>query len=701
MLRLEAPRDLLQITNGTPAPDQAIEVANPAIWLRSMVRLQRQAENDLRQLTQLCGNTIDPTDQRMLQIEEAYQTLLQGTRYIYDRVNANEEIAEAWVRSELANAANVYETLAQNVWQAILDRTQEDNQRQICQATQLTRVNDARAFLAEANMARSQHLVTFQGNVELWATDHQRKVNRMEGELQQARDEIQRIATRIPLPGSPTIRIPSPEPPHAWRSPVRPPSTSVATVPTGPPPPPALRSPLRFAPAPPTRRLRRPAISATSSPAPPPHTTPELRQRLEELRRHASPRPPAPGPAGVQGGSPPSTPPQSSRGPPSGPPSEPPCPPFRQPRSPSPPRDPRPQITTQDLVRLVAEGVTAARAAEGPRPDRPRTARLKMENPQTFDGKPSTSFNTWWKSVTKYLSFYPETDDGQKIAWLGTRLTGTAKAWDLHRYDTLGEEDTWVNYSAAIRAEYENKREAGDAQIKLGQLKYTGDIRAYFTEFRALNNYARATGEGLHEKVDLAMTSEILRMRFAHFLGEFADDEGFLAATYQAGLQVERMKALEKARKNSRATRTDNRKKDGQGKGNPDNTRKGKQGIRTERKGNPPTKKGWGNVQEVLKGVPQSEIDTHKKDRENCWRCGRPGHRTFDCYAFTTAAGTSLPKAPWKVAAVTKEAPAPPPKRKRDEESEPLPAAKQQKVAAVEEMTTDPPLWASEEDSDF
>jgi len=264
----------------------------------------------------------------------------------------------------------------------------------------------------EANTARSQHLVTFQGNVELWAADDQRKVNRMEGELRQARDEIRRIATWIPLPGSPTTRIPSPEPSHDWRSPVRPPSTSVATAPTGPPPLPALRSPLRFAPAPPTRRLRQPAISTTSPPAPPPHTTPELRQRQEELRRHASPGPPAPGPAGVRGGSPPLTPPQSSRGHPTGPPSGPPRPPFRQPRSPSPPKNPGPQITTQDLVRLVAEGVAAARAAEGPRPDRPRTARLKMENPETFDGKLSTSFNTWWKSVTKYLSFYPETDDG-------------------------------------------------------------------------------------------------------------------------------------------------------------------------------------------------------------------------------------------------------------------------------------------------
>jgi len=45
-----------------------------------------------------------------------------------------------------------------------------------------------------------------------------------------------------------------------------------------------------------------------------------------------------------------------------------------------------------------------------------RTSHLKMTNPETFDGKPSTPFNTWWKSVTKYLSFYPETSDQQKIA---------------------------------------------------------------------------------------------------------------------------------------------------------------------------------------------------------------------------------------------------------------------------------------------
>jgi len=84
MFRLEVPQDLLQITDGTQAPEQAIEVANLAIWIRTLARQQRQAKNNLRQLTQLCGNMIDRTDQRMRQIEEAYQTLTEGTQYVYD-----------------------------------------------------------------------------------------------------------------------------------------------------------------------------------------------------------------------------------------------------------------------------------------------------------------------------------------------------------------------------------------------------------------------------------------------------------------------------------------------------------------------------------------------------------------------------------------------------------------------------------------
>jgi len=173
MLRLEAPRDLLQITDGTPRPEQAVEIANPAVWVRTLVRQQQQAESDLQQLTELCGDAYDRTDQRTREIEQAFQTLAVGTRYIYDRVNGNEKIAAEWIRSELSNAANMYKSLARIVWKAIIERTNEANERQICQATQLVWVNDALSFLTEANTARNQHLANFQGNVELWATARQ------------------------------------------------------------------------------------------------------------------------------------------------------------------------------------------------------------------------------------------------------------------------------------------------------------------------------------------------------------------------------------------------------------------------------------------------------------------------------------------------------------------------------------------------
>jgi len=83
-----------------------VGIANPAVWVRTLVHQQQQAENDLQRLTELCGDAHDRTDQRTREIEQAYQTLAEGTRYVYDRVNANEKIAEEWICSELSKAAN-------------------------------------------------------------------------------------------------------------------------------------------------------------------------------------------------------------------------------------------------------------------------------------------------------------------------------------------------------------------------------------------------------------------------------------------------------------------------------------------------------------------------------------------------------------------------------------------------------------------
>jgi len=106
-----------------------------------------------------------------------------------------------------------------------------------------------------------------------------------------------------------------------------------------------------------------------------------------------------------------------------------------------------------------------------------------MENPEKLDRKNTTAFNKWWESDTMYLGFYPETVDHQKITWVGTLLTGPAPIWHLRQYRELQDNDTWVNYAAAIKVEYQNEHEAANAQLKLGQLRYQGSIRAYLTEF--------------------------------------------------------------------------------------------------------------------------------------------------------------------------------------------------------------------------
>ena len=512
MLRLEAPRGLLQITNDEEPSAEALEIANPLEWMRALANHQQQAEQDLRQLVEACGNTVDRTDRRIRRIEAAYGRLAQEAQYVYERIEAKEQIAEEWVRNELMVAANAYQAFTRQVWEAIIERSQSVEAQRMHEATQVTRMHDAIAFLTEANVARNENLLQFQGNVEKWAANHQQKVETLERQrdedrarvagleqqLAKAQDELVRVATAIPLPTTPAEQTPA---------------SPVMTRLT-------LGSPL-IGQTP--RRRRPPALAASqgggrggSPPRPP---------------RRMAPAPPSPSPLPSE-----SDGDLYERNLPAG-------------RPPPNAGEPTPaqlatMLTPEEIARLVGAGIAAAQAPARPAEAQIRTSRLKMENPDKFDGKPTTSFNQWWEAVTMFLGFYPETVDRQKIAWIGTLLTDTAKAWHLNRYRVLGEADTWVNYAAAIRAEYRNEREAADAQLKLGQLRYQGSIRSYMTEFQALNNFARATGEGLREKVDMAMPDSILDMRFNQNEVEPIDDEGFLQATYRAGIQVEKKKAL-------------------------------------------------------------------------------------------------------------------------------------------------------------
>jgi len=149
----------------------------------------------------------------------------------------------------------------------------------------------------------------------------------------------------------------------------------------------------------------------------------------------------------------------------------------------------------------------------------------------------------------------------------------------------MADRDTWAQYTAAIRAEFQDTREAANAQLKLSQLRYKGNVKVYFTEFRTVNVYAQATGEGLRQKIDQAIPDSILDMHFAHYMEEFIDDEHFLMATYNAGLHMEQRKALKAAREAQPGN--GGGRKDGPDGKNPGNIRKGTESGGPKQAGKP------------------------------------------------------------------------------------------------------------------
>jgi len=192
-----------------------------------MANHQQQAEQDLRQLMDVCGNTLDHTDQHIRRIEAAYNRLAQGAQCVYEQIESKEQISGDWVRNELMVSANAYQAFTRQVWEAIMEHSKTSDLHWVHEATQVVRMHNAVAFLSEANLARNVHLMEFQGNVEKWAADYQRKVEMLEQQrnedqdrmagleqrLAQAQNELLRVATAVPLPPTPIERTqPTPNP---------------------------------------------------------------------------------------------------------------------------------------------------------------------------------------------------------------------------------------------------------------------------------------------------------------------------------------------------------------------------------------------------------------------------------------------------------------------------------------------------------
>jgi hypothetical protein len=202
-------------------------------------------------------------------------------------------------------------------------------------------------------------------------------------------------------------------------------------------------------------------------------------------------------------------------------------------------------------VVLAAQAVSRPRALS-PRPEptiaeRPqpaRVAQIKLPKPGTYDGKPKMPFRSWWDSVVEYFSFYPETLDRQRIAFVGALLTEEAKEWHKHHVRIRGRNETWNTYPQAIQKEYEDPEESTTIYAKMKALKYNLNIKAFLTSLSALNIHAGATGEGLQDIINRALLMEIINMRFSMSRGPLMADVDVLQATYEAGGHVERFKNL-------------------------------------------------------------------------------------------------------------------------------------------------------------
>ena len=192
----------------------------------------------------------------------------------------------------------------------------------------------------------------------------------------------------------------------------------------------------------------------------------------------------------------------------------------------------------------------------------------------------------------------------------------------------------------------------------MSALRYKGDIKGYLTAFRALNIHAWVTGEALQNKVNLALPLEIIDMRFAQNPRLFTEDEPFLVATYEAGRHWENRNLLAKEKaaiewgtgSQNVSMKPPNKGSKEQGKGKEEHQQPGRVSNDNQKMGRA---KLWRGLRDALQGIPQNEINEHKKSPESCWRCGQSNHNTYQCYARTTAKGTTIPEAPMQSVAAT------------------------------------------------
>jgi hypothetical protein len=343
----------------------------------------------------------------------------------------------------------------------------------------------------------------------------------------------------------------------------------------------------------------------------------------------------------------------------------------------------------------------------------------EMKAPQIFTGKDKTLFRAWWMSVQDYVETYSSAfpDEDAQVKWVGSLFSHKALSWHQERRKAIksqGLKDNWAAFSSAIETRFMDRREVQKDERRIRELQYEGDIDDYITKLEDLNMRVGASGPMFRAVIWDAMTPDIKKMVYQAAKGIPRDDDAMIEAVKEAAYIVENIDEEIKGPKKrtlevreNRQTKEAARPREAQQKDrkikDKDSEKKGSSGKKDKKSDKPAI---FASGREALQNVPQSEIDKHKKDKADCWRCGRSGHKMYECYAKKTVGGTELSSG-GKTASLGK--------RKRDDEAEddkePEKSKgkdKKAKTAAVRQDDEDidlpdaqPRIWELEESDDM
>ena len=196
MLRLEAPQTAIKIYHGIRPSLDTVEISQPAAWVRLLVQQQRQAQRDLREHKRACGDKFERTDLKVIEIERNYRVLCEAVQYLYAQQEADTTASHEWIQTELMQAANAAQQFTTDIWRMIVAKTEETTLAGHQQALQLSRLNDALAFLQTANGQRRQEQASFNHNVERWAANQQATTDKLESEHAQMKADLTAIRKR-------------------------------------------------------------------------------------------------------------------------------------------------------------------------------------------------------------------------------------------------------------------------------------------------------------------------------------------------------------------------------------------------------------------------------------------------------------------------------------------------------------------------